>query len=60
MSFDFFRNVDVKEIRDLVGWSSVCIFKKHYLKQISEISSTVGLGAVVPGSPKSVSASESM
>ena len=52
-SFAFFRNMSTSEICNLVGWQSVGVFKKHYLKQISEISSpVVVLGSKLSGSVK--------
>ena len=52
-SFAFFHNIDMQEICDLVGWSSIRVFRKHYLKQIQEVSSSVVvLGAELPASVK--------
>ena len=53
-SFAFFRNIKVSDICEIVGWSSIRVFKKHYLKQISELSSPVViLGSKLPGSVRS-------
>ena len=40
-SFAFFRSMSTNDICDLVGWSSIRVFKKHYLKQIEGISSSI-------------------
>ena len=49
-SFAFFKSMSCKQICDQVGWSSINVFKKHYLKEISEISSSVVmLGSIIPG-----------
>ena len=52
-SMAFLRGLDKSDVCDLVGWSSINVFKKHYLKQIEEISSPlIVLGSRVPGSAK--------
>ena len=40
-SYAFFQSMSTQEICDLVGWSSVRVFKKHYLKQITAVSSSI-------------------
>ena len=50
-SFAFLRGMDRSDLCSVVGWSSISVFKKHYLKQIDEISSPViVLGTKLPGS----------
>ena len=52
-SFAFFRHMTLKEICSLTGWSSFRVFKKHYMKEIRSVkSSIVVLGSSVPGSAK--------
>ena len=52
-SYAFFKSMSSQEICDLVGWSSIGVFKRHYLRQIEEISSSlVVLGSVVQGSAR--------
>ena len=47
-SYAFFKSMTNQEICDLVGWSSIRVFKRHYLRQINEISSSlVVLGSAV-------------
>ena len=47
-SYAFFKGMSSSQLCDLVGWSSIQVFKRHYLKQIDEISSPlVVLGTVV-------------
>ena len=54
-SFAFFRGMDISNVCNLVGWSSFRIFKKHYLKPIKEVkSSLVVLGSRFPGSARVV------
>ena len=50
-SYAFFKSMNTDEICDVVGWSSIRVFKKHYLKQIEALSSSiVCLGKEVPAS----------
>ena len=54
-SFAFFRGMRVEDICNLVGWASFRVFKKHYLKSITEIKSAiVVLGSSFPGSRKDI------
>ena len=47
-SFAFFKSMSNRQICDLVGWSSIDVFRRHYLRQIEEIASPlVILGSVV-------------
>ena len=53
-SYAFFSHMKLDDICSLVGWSSFRVFRKHYLKPINDIkSSLVVLGRKVPGSPSS-------
>ena len=55
-SYAFFRSMSVSEMCDLVGWSSVRVFTKHYLRQITELSTPlVVLGTRISESAKSLS-----
>ena len=48
-SYAFMRSMSCDEICSLVGWSSLRGFRRHYLHQISELSSpVVMLGTVFP------------
>ena len=52
-SYAFFKSMSSQEICDFLGWSSIGVFKRHYLRQIEEIaSSLVVLGSVVQGSAR--------
>ena len=52
-SYAFFRQMDVQEIYEVVGGSSILVFRRHYLKGIEEVSSSlVVLGSEVPASVK--------
>ena len=52
-SLAFLRNVDLGDICNLTGWSSIRVFRKHYLKEIRAVkSSLVTMGSAVPGSAK--------
>ena len=52
-SFAFFRHMDLEEICSLTGWSSFRVFKKHYLREIEAVkSSLVAMGSSLPGSAK--------
>ena len=54
-SFAFFRHMTLEEICSLTGWSSFRVFKRHYLRNIEAVkSSIVVLGSSVPGSAKDV------
>ena len=48
-SYAFFSNMNVEEICSLVGWSSYRVFRKHYLKAIKDVkTSLIVLGLKVP------------
>ena len=48
-SYAFFNHMSSNELCDVVGWSSIRVFYKHYLKRISELSSSVVmLGKILP------------
>ena len=50
-SFAFFKAMKIQDICELVGWSSIRVFKKHYLKHIQALSSSIiCLGSEVPAS----------
>ena len=50
-SFAFFRSLSTEEICNVVGWSSIRVFRRHYLRQIQEVSSPIiVLGSRVAGS----------
>ena len=40
-SYAFFKSMCIEEICELVGWSSIRVFKRHYLKEIEAISSSL-------------------
>ena len=47
-SYAFFKAMSSQQMCDLVGWSSINVFKRHYLRQIEDLSSpVVVLGSVV-------------
>ena len=39
-SYAFFNCMNMQEVCNLVGWSSIRVFRKHYLKEIDAISSS--------------------
>ena len=50
-SFAFFHSMSIDELCNLVGWSSIRVFKRHYLQKISELSSSiVFMGSIIHGS----------
>ena len=50
-SYAFFRSMSIEELCNIVGWASIRVFRKHYMRNISELSSSVVvLGSVVSGS----------
>ena len=40
-SYAFFKSMKIQDICELVGWSSIRVFKKHYMKDIEAISASV-------------------
>ena len=49
-SYAFFNSMNMEEICTLVGWSSYRVFRRHYLKKIQDVkSSMVILGVKIPG-----------
>ena len=54
-SLAFLRHVNLEEICNLTGWSSIRVFRRHYFKEIEAVrSSLVAMGSVVPGSVRDV------
>ena len=54
-SFAFFRHMGLEELCSLTGWSSLRVFKKHYLREIQAVkSSVVIMGSQMPGSVKNI------
>ena len=50
-SFAFFRSMNVREMCSVTGWSSIRVFRRHYLRQIEEVSSSlIVLGSIAKGS----------
>ena len=47
-SLAFFNGMNVQELCDRVGWASIRVFRKHYLKEIKDVSSPcVAVSSVV-------------
>ena len=49
-SFAFLKSMSSAQLCKLVGWASIKVFKRHYLKQIGEVSASfIALGSKVKG-----------
>ena len=48
-SFAFFKSMSNDDMCDIVGWSSINVFRRHYVRQIEDVSSPfIVLGRTVP------------
>ena len=54
-SFAFFNFMDMQDICSLTGWSSLRVFRRHYLREINAVrSSVVAMGSAFRGSDQRI------